>query len=61
MCGGDHYRNARILAEEATAITEEMNRELDQVKIIEKKLELSRKLKEAFAKDTSHTKELSKN
>ena len=50
MCGGDHCRNARIAAEEGTAIIEESRLE-----------ELRLRMKRALENDKSHTRRLSEN
>ena len=55
MCGGDHYRNARIIAEEGTAIIEESIRQKKQLELLKARLD------RAIANDQSHTKELSRN
>lgn len=50
MCGGDHCRNARIAAEEGTAIIEESRLE-----------ELRQRMRKALENDKSHVERLSAN
>ncbi|MDC8438389.1 MAG: hypothetical protein LV468_05235 [Candidatus Nitrosotenuis sp.] len=58
MCGGDHLRNARICAEEGSAIITESKREREQLKILKEKV-MAEKLRQAFTNDKTHTQRLS--
>lgn len=55
MCGGDHLRNARICAEEGSAIITESIEERKIAKINE----LKKRFVEACKNDTTHTQRLS--
>ena len=58
MCGGDHLRNARICAEEGSAIITESKREREQLRLLKEKA-MAEKLRQAFANDKTHTQRLS--
>lgn len=62
MCGGDHYRNARIAAEEGTAIIEEpiLEQSIEERKL-KKIAEIKERFFEAVHNDPSHTRRLSEN